>query len=141
MAYVCDKPSGSCEKCPHYRYDEDKRRMACWAEKDGPLPSPGEKIRIIRMEGEPEYAGRTGIVKHIDDAGQIHGTWGGCALIPDTDEYEIISVSRVEEVRKIVDSLNAWINYVETLNECAYSDSILEKAYRALEKIYDEMPF
>jgi hypothetical protein len=141
MAYVCDKPAGSCEKCPHYRYDEDKGRMACWAEKDGPLPSPGEKIRIIRMEGEPEYAGRTGIVKHIDDAGQIHGTWGGCALIPDTDEYEIISVSRVEEVRKIVDSLNAWINYVETLNECAYSDSILEKAYRALEKIYDEMPF
>ena len=25
---------------------------------------------------------REGIVTHIDDADQIHGTWGGCAVIP-----------------------------------------------------------
>lgn len=54
----------------------------------------GKKIRIIWMNGEPQYMGREGVVTYIDDAGQIHGTWGGCALIPD-DDFEII-----EEVEK-----------------------------------------
>ena len=43
------------------------------------------------MEGEPQYNGKEGIVDLIDDAGQIHGTWGGCALIPDVDEFEVIN--------------------------------------------------
>lgn len=50
----------------------------------------GDKIRIIRMDGEPQYDGKIGYVEHIDDAGQIHGTWGGCALIPGVDEYKVI---------------------------------------------------
>ena len=35
------------------------------------------------------YAGKTGTVEHIDSIGQLHGTWGGLALIPGVDEYEI----------------------------------------------------
>ena len=54
----------------------------------------GDKIRILYMEGEPQYAGREGTVQHIDDAGQIHGTWGGCAIIPGTDSYEVIERSK-----------------------------------------------
>ena len=50
----------------------------------------GDKIRIIHMDGEPQYDGKVGYVEHIDDAGQIHGTWGGCALIPGVDEYKVI---------------------------------------------------
>ena len=50
----------------------------------------GDKIRIIRMNGEPQYSGKTGIVEVIDDIGQIHGSWGGCALIPGVDEYEVV---------------------------------------------------
>ena len=50
----------------------------------------GKKIRIIDMDGEPQYSGKTGVVKHIDSIGQIHGTWGGCALVPGTDDFEII---------------------------------------------------
>lgn len=50
----------------------------------------GDKIRILYMDGEPQYEGREGIVQHIDSAGQIHGTWGGCALIPGTDSYEVL---------------------------------------------------
>lgn len=50
----------------------------------------GDKIRIIRMEGEPQYTGKIGIVEFVDDENQIHGTWGGCALIPGVDEFEII---------------------------------------------------
>lgn len=50
----------------------------------------GKKIRIIDMDGEPQYSGKTGVVKHVDSIGQIHGTWGGCALVPGTDDFEII---------------------------------------------------
>ena len=48
----------------------------------------GDKIKIIYMEGEPQYTGKVGIVEHIDSIGQIHGSWGGCAIIPETDMYE-----------------------------------------------------
>lgn len=47
----------------------------------------GTRIRIVRMEGEPGYAGREGRVTHIDDAGELHGTWGGCALLPERDTW------------------------------------------------------
>lgn len=50
----------------------------------------GDKLRIIYMDGEPQYRGKIGTVTLIDDAGQVHGTWGDCALIPETDQYEII---------------------------------------------------
>ena len=51
----------------------------------------GDKIRILHMDGEPEYSGKEGIVTLIDDAHQIHGSWGGCALIPGIDFYEVIN--------------------------------------------------
>jgi hypothetical protein len=51
----------------------------------------GDTIKIIKMEGEPQYKNREGVVTHIDDAGQIHGTWGGCAIIPEIDKILIIS--------------------------------------------------
>ena len=49
-----------------------------------------DKIRIIYMDGEPDYTDKVGEVYSIDDAGQIHGSWGGCALIPGVDEFEVI---------------------------------------------------
>jgi len=57
------------------------------------MPKIGDKIRIIYMSGEPQYTGKEGIVEYIDDAKQIHGSWGGCALIPGEDEWEIINGS------------------------------------------------
>lgn len=50
----------------------------------------GDTIKIISMEGEPQYTNREGIVTHIDDSGQIHGTWGGCAIIAWVDTYIIL---------------------------------------------------
>ena len=50
----------------------------------------GDKIRIISMADEPRYSGREGIVQRIDDMGQLHGTWGGLAVIPGEDSFEII---------------------------------------------------
>ena len=57
----------------------------------------GDKIRIIEMKDEPQYTGREGFVTHIDDAEQIHGTWGGCALIPGIDKYVVIKEACDEE--------------------------------------------
>jgi len=57
----------------------------------------GDKIRIILMGGEPQYTGAEGVVTNIDDWGQIHGTWGGCAIIPDQDIYEILETAPQKE--------------------------------------------
>ena len=51
---------------------------------------PGDALHIYHMFGEPEYRDREGVVKFIDDIGQIHGSWGGLALNFD-DDWEIIS--------------------------------------------------
>lgn len=50
----------------------------------------GDKIKIIYMAGEPQYTGRKGTITRIDSAGQLHGTWGGLALIPGEDEIELV---------------------------------------------------
>lgn len=51
----------------------------------------GDKIRIIHLSGEDgRYDGREGIVEWIDGIGQLHGTWGGLAIIPEEDEFEIL---------------------------------------------------
>ena len=50
----------------------------------------GTKIKIIEMSGEPQYTGKEGVITRIDDAGQIRGTWGGCAIILDIDKFEVI---------------------------------------------------
>ena len=50
----------------------------------------GDKIKIIHMEGELQYTNREGVVTHIDDAGQIHGTWGGCAIVSKVDTYIVL---------------------------------------------------
>lgn len=50
----------------------------------------GKTIEIIEMKGEPQYSAKRGVVTHIDDIGQLHGTWGGCAVIPGEDDFRII---------------------------------------------------
>jgi hypothetical protein len=54
------------------------------------MANVGDKIRIIEMSGEPHYCGREGVVTHIDSMGQLHGTWGGLAVIPGADAYEVV---------------------------------------------------
>lgn len=57
----------------------------------------GDKIRIILMENEPQYTNVVGIIESIDDIGQLHGSWGGCAVIPYFDQFEIIEEFNVNE--------------------------------------------
>lgn len=51
----------------------------------------GDTIRILKMEGEPNYNGKEGVVLYIDSLGQLHGTWGGLAVIPETDRFTIVN--------------------------------------------------
>lgn len=53
---------------------------------------PGTIIRIVSLYDpyDQSYPGKEGVVKHIDDMGQLHGTWGELAIIPGEDEIEII---------------------------------------------------
>lgn len=51
----------------------------------------GDKIIIIAMQGEPAYTGKSGVVTRIDSLGQLHGTWGGLAVIPEEDDFQIIN--------------------------------------------------
>ena len=53
----------------------------------------GDKIKIIFMDGEPSYSEKIGIAEHIDNIGQIHGSWGGCAPIPGVDQFEVVGKS------------------------------------------------
>ena len=51
----------------------------------------GDTIRINHLEGEDNrYDGKEGIITSIDDRGQLHGTWGGLAVIPQEDDFTII---------------------------------------------------
>ena len=50
----------------------------------------GDKIRIIHLKGEDDrYDGREGTVEYVDALGQLHGTWGSLAVIPEEDEFII----------------------------------------------------
>ena len=51
----------------------------------------GDTIRILYMDGEPRMEGRSGVVKHIDDMGQLWGSWGGLAINPEVDSFEIVN--------------------------------------------------
>ena len=55
------------------------------------MPEVGDTIRINYMKDEPEYTGKVGVIRTIDDFGQLHGSWGGLAVVPDIDEFEIIN--------------------------------------------------
>lgn len=50
----------------------------------------GKRIKIISMKDEWNYDGREGVVTHVDDIGQLHGTWGGLAVIPGEDVFKVL---------------------------------------------------
>ena len=64
----------------------------------------GDRIHITRMEGEDQYTDKEGTVTDIDDLGQLHGTWGGCALIPNVDVFE-----KIEDLSSQSTSLESYV--------------------------------
>ena len=56
----------------------------------------GDRIRIIKMKGEDNYNSREGVIEYIDGLDQLHGTWGGLAIIPAEDLIEVINIEVLE---------------------------------------------
>lgn len=54
------------------------------------MPKVGDTVKILRMQGKPEYTNKIGKILVIDSAGQLHGTWGQIPLIPIIDSFKII---------------------------------------------------
>lgn len=50
----------------------------------------GQWIRIDEMYDEPNYNGLDGIIEHIDGIGQLHGSWGSLAIIPEVDKLTVL---------------------------------------------------
>lgn len=51
----------------------------------------GDRIRILHLRDEDiRYDGREGTVEFIDAIGQLHGSWGGLAVIPEVDSFVVI---------------------------------------------------
>lgn len=69
--------------------EKEKMRKALARKNDS--AEVGDALVIIELKGEKtdEYMGRFGIITSIDDIGQLHGTWGGLAVIPQEDIYSI----------------------------------------------------
>lgn len=58
----------------------------------------GDKVRVIRMDDDNgkdvavhRMNGVVEVIDHIDDMGQIHLEGYGLAIIPEVDEFEIIT--------------------------------------------------
>lgn len=49
----------------------------------------GKQVHVI-INDPYRYINEVGIVTRVDDAGQLHGTWGGLAAIPGEDTIELI---------------------------------------------------
>ena len=51
----------------------------------------GQRVHIIHLQGEDNrYDGKEGVVEYIDGICQLHGTWGGLAIIPEADSFYVI---------------------------------------------------
>lgn len=57
----------------------------------------GDTIKILLVDDcgydtvVDSYIGREGVVQFIDSIGQLHGTWGGLAIIPGPDKFKVIN--------------------------------------------------
>lgn len=62
----------------------------------------GMKIRITNLDDPfANYEGRFGEIQHIDDIGQLHGTWGGLALIPNVDDFRVLTEDEYQTLMQL----------------------------------------
>lgn len=94
---------------------------------------PGTRIQLDHMEGERDMPdGLQGVVKHIDDQGQLHMEWQNgrsLVLIPNEDQFHIIQPEQQMEDNKI------RVLVVEP-GKAPYAQQI-ENDYRTMQKLVD----
>lgn len=76
----------------YYGSEKDKEEVKsfCKGNNVKGVANIGANVLIVEMSKEPNYSEKIGTIVHIDDIGQLRGTWGGCALIPELDIYLVI---------------------------------------------------
>lgn len=62
----------------------------CYLTHKNPKWAVGNKIRILHMSGFPNYSGRVGRIHYQNNLGQLIGSWGQMAIIPEQDKFEIV---------------------------------------------------
>lgn len=68
--------------------------MSTRATKESPY-KVGQQIHINHLQGEDNrYDSREGIIMKIDGIGQLHGTWGSLAVIPEQDDFYIMDAKK-----------------------------------------------
>ncbi len=86
---ICDTDEERCcDECNDAYVIPARLLMMCKVDKE---PEVGDDIIIIKLAGEKSnnYSLRQGTIESIDDIGQLHGTWGGLAVIPTEDTFVI----------------------------------------------------
>ena len=89
---LCDKTdteSRCCDDC-NVKYVIPARIALNARDKKNENYQIGDRILILHLQGESprnmlNYRFKQGDITSIDDLGQLHGTWGGLAIIPDSD--------------------------------------------------------
>ena len=51
-----------------------------------------------------------------------------------------VTAEKYVDTLRIIDAIREWQAYVSVLNECAYSDSMLENALKRLTKVAETVP-
>lgn len=99
----------------------------------------GDKIKIINMMGEPQYTGKEGVIIHIDSIGQLHGTWGGCAVIPGEDTFRAIEEPQAE-LKEFQVEITETLQKTVTVKAASESDAIakVKASYAAQDIILDD---
>lgn len=107
----------------------------------------GDKIEIINMSGEPQYCGKQGVITRIDDIGQLHGTWGGCALIPGVDSFNVLAQEKKQTISNISFNLHKIMpvtndDILKYGNELAnYSFMVINSNGKAVGLTQDDVDF
>lgn len=97
----------------------------------------GQMIHIYHLtnENDNHYDGREGKIEFIDSLGQLHGTWGGLAVIPEADDFEVMKKCSVCGNYFIGYGNNAYpINEGECCNKCNIEVVARERFKRANKK-------
>ena len=98
-------------------------------------------IRIISMNDNggkdkhaAAYAGKIGLVTYVDSICQLHGTWGGLAVIPAEDKFEVLTVNdaitgicKGLDVDKVTESLTSLLKAEVKLVDEKIEDSCMTK--------------
>lgn len=107
-----------------------------------------EEISNVKVVKVDELAAKVTMEVNVDNSDEEVGRimdWENNFPIDDSYDFEFYDVKvmrketldRLNQADVIIKMLEEWKKYVSSLNECAYSDSMLRNVQKNLNKLYD----